>query len=174
MPEGTVWNANLHLRRTEGLAGDNPHKAVKECNECYYAPTKGERCTPAMNGTFNCCGEDDYDGVAACPTVDDPPPPKNYSLRYTFSYTRNMSAIQPLQVGSSPAPRRSWIGVDDASHHASDDASENDHRHATCWMAAGGRWAPSPRRTARPSSNRTVTTSSPSSRCPSENAADCR
>ena len=31
----------VHLLRTEGLAGD-PHKAAKECNECYYGPNKGD------------------------------------------------------------------------------------------------------------------------------------
>ena len=30
---GVTWGANVHLLRTEGLAGDNPHKAAKECNE---------------------------------------------------------------------------------------------------------------------------------------------
>ena len=38
------WGANLHLLHTQGLAGD-PHKAAKECNECYYAPEKGDECT---------------------------------------------------------------------------------------------------------------------------------
>ena len=38
---GTYWGANIHLLRTEGLAGDNPYRAAKECNECYYAPGKG-------------------------------------------------------------------------------------------------------------------------------------
>ena len=27
---GVTWGANVHLLRTEGLAGDNPHKAAKE------------------------------------------------------------------------------------------------------------------------------------------------
>ena len=39
------WGANLHLLHTQGLAGENPHKAAKECNECYYAPGKGDECT---------------------------------------------------------------------------------------------------------------------------------
>jgi len=100
----TIWNANIHLLRTEGLAGDNPLKAAKECNECYYAATKGAKCTPAKNGTFDCCGEDDYDGVSSCPTVANPPEPKNYSLRYTFSYTRDLDAVDALQVGTISAP----------------------------------------------------------------------
>ena len=56
---GTEWGANIHLLRTEGLAGANPYKAAKECNECYWALGKGAQCTPAKNGTFDCCGERD-------------------------------------------------------------------------------------------------------------------
>merc|ERR1712086_803719 len=29
----TKWGGNIHLLRTQGLAGENPHKAAKECNE---------------------------------------------------------------------------------------------------------------------------------------------
>ena len=43
------WGANLHLLHTQGLAGD-PHKAAKECNECYYAPGKGDECTCTVLG----------------------------------------------------------------------------------------------------------------------------
>jgi len=48
------WGANIHLLRTEHLRGE-PRRAVKECNECYYAPGKG--CAPRDNGTFACCGD---------------------------------------------------------------------------------------------------------------------
>ena len=47
---GVTWGANVHLLRTEGLAGDNPHKAAKMCNECYYAPGKGAQCADSGRG----------------------------------------------------------------------------------------------------------------------------
>jgi len=99
--DGTTWGANIHLLRTVGLSGDQ-HKAAKECNECYYGPEK--HCTPAQNGSFACCGERDTLGVSKCSTVSNPPPPKTYRLRYTFSYTTEMSAIEPLMVGVLAAP----------------------------------------------------------------------
>ena len=63
MDPSIYWGANIHLLRTEHLAGE-PFKAAKECNECYYAPGKG--CLPQDNGTFTCCG--DY-GASARPLV---------------------------------------------------------------------------------------------------------
>lgn len=103
--EGTLWGANIHLLRTEGLAGD-VHQATKECNECYYAPGKGDQCTARTNGTFACCGEDDYYGVSSCPTSSSGPhpPERSYHLRYRVSYTRNVSAIIPVSVGILSAP----------------------------------------------------------------------
>jgi len=98
----TRWYANIHLLRTQGLAGDNAAKAAKECNECYYAPGKG--CTPAQNGSFLCCGEGDFAGVSSCPTSANPPPPRDYVLRYTVRYTRSLDALTPLQVGTFTAP----------------------------------------------------------------------
>mmetsp|Transcript_4990 Transcript_4990/g.15680 ORF Transcript_4990/g.15680 Transcript_4990/m.15680 type:complete len:414 (-) Transcript_4990:732-1973(-) len=53
-PATDYWGANIHLLRTEGLAGEPP-RAAKECNECYYHPGKG--CHPEDNGTFACCGD---------------------------------------------------------------------------------------------------------------------
>lgn len=98
----TRWYANIHLLRTQGLAGDNAAKAAKECNECYYAPGKG--CTPAQNGSFLCCGEGDFAGVSSCPTSANAPPPRDYVLRYTVRYTRSLDALTPLQVGTFTAP----------------------------------------------------------------------
>lgn len=98
----TRWAANIHLLRTEGLAGDNTAKATKECNECYYAPSKG--CTPAQNGTFWCCGEDDFAGITSCPTASNAPPAQEYALRYTIKYTREVDALTPVQVGVLTAP----------------------------------------------------------------------
>uniref|UniRef100_A0A6T9LG12 Uncharacterized protein n=1 Tax=Haptolina ericina TaxID=156174 RepID=A0A6T9LG12_9EUKA len=99
-----TWSANIHLLRTEGLKGDNPQKAAKECNECYYAPTKGAECTPKHNGTFQCCGEKDFKGVASCPTKLVHPPEANYYLRYQVQYTRDTSSVKPIIISIATAP----------------------------------------------------------------------
>jgi hypothetical protein len=106
VPAHTEWSANIHLLRTEGLEGGNPHKAAKECNECYYAPTKTSQCTKEANGTFDCCGEGDFKGEAHCPVSDAGKllPAKNYHLRYTFSYTKDVSALIAVQIGTMSAP----------------------------------------------------------------------
>lgn len=104
VPAGTTWGANIHLLRTVGLAGDNLHRAAKECNECYYSPGKGDICTPERNGTFECCGEKDYTGKMKCPTVANPPPPRAYQLRYTFNYTLEVEKLTPVQIGVLAAP----------------------------------------------------------------------
>jgi len=103
--DGAQWGGNIHLLRTEGLAG-NPHKAAKECNECYYGPNKGAQCTKEKNGTFACCGERDYNGTAFCDTSPDLPLPveKIYHLRYNVTYTRSIDTIIPLQIGVMSAP----------------------------------------------------------------------
>ena len=92
VPSRTRWGANISLLRTEGLAGDNPHRAAKECNECYWAPGKGHECTPEKNGTFQCCGEGrDAAATMRCATVADPPAARSYQLRYTLNYTAEVS-----------------------------------------------------------------------------------
>jgi len=108
VPNGTSWNANIHLLRTQGLAGANPHKAAKECNECYYSPGKGEGCTPEYNGTFHCCGEGDgpktYSARMRCAVGPNPPAPRDYQLRYTFNYTKDVGRVRPVYVGTLAAP----------------------------------------------------------------------
>jgi hypothetical protein len=103
---GTYWGANIHLLRTEGLAGDNPYRAAKECIECYYSPGKGEGCTPAYNGTFRCCGEFNNATAAksSCTVGPNPPAARDYQLRYTFNYTRDVARLRPVYVGTLAAP----------------------------------------------------------------------
>ena len=103
---GTYWGANIHLLRTEGLAGDNPYRAAKECIECYYSPGKGEGCTPAYNGTFRCCGELNNRTAAnsSCAVGPNPPAARDYQLRYTFNYTRDVARVRPVYVGTLAAP----------------------------------------------------------------------
>lgn len=104
VPNGTHWSANIHLLRSEGLAGENPFKATKECNECYYSPGKGQGCTPEYNGTFNCCGEADAEGKMRCAISPNPPPARDYRLRYTFNYTEEVTKVRPVYVGTVAAP----------------------------------------------------------------------
>ena len=102
---GTYWGANIHLLRTEGLAGDNPFRAAKECNECYYSPGKGEGCTPKHNGTFACCGEvGSKDAHMSCAVGPNPPAARDYQLRYTFNYTHEMAKVRRVYVGTIAAP----------------------------------------------------------------------
>lgn len=105
----TKWGGNIHLLHTEFLAGSNKHKAAKECNECYYAPGKGERCTPGKNGTFDCCGETSFTGNGGkCPTrlltAEEEAATYEYKLRYSLNYTRDVDAITPVQVGVWTTP----------------------------------------------------------------------
>merc|ERR1711959_611288 len=121
-----MGGTNLHLLHTEGLAGDDKKKAAKECNECYYASTKGSECVPKRNGTFECCGETDYSGTAGyCPientdTVLAEPGPK-YALRYKVKYTRDVDSVRHVDIGVFTTPNcRSFYEVlrnDDEPEH---------------------------------------------------------
>eukprot|EP00939_MAST-03C_sp_MAST-3C-sp1_P004117 g4117.t1 len=123
------WGANLHLLHTEGLAGDNPHKAAKMCNECYYAPTKGDECTPKRNGTFQCCGETDYRGtVGTCPLASEEKETSSatsdtFSLRYRLNYTRDVKNTKNLEIGVITTPKCSTyyevLRNDDEPEHLS-------------------------------------------------------
>jgi hypothetical protein len=104
------WGANIHLLRTDSgkdLIGDDPWTASKECAECFYSPagTKGKECTPERNGTFQCCGDNCYDGSCSCPTKPNTPQiANNYALRYVLNYTRDLDAIEPVGVGVFTTP----------------------------------------------------------------------
>lgn len=108
--EDSEWGANIHLLRIDSgkdLLGDNPWVAGKECAECFYSPagTKGSRCTPKHNGTFQCCGDNCYDGSCFCPTKPNTPQvARKYVLRYTLRYTRDLDAIVPISVGVFTTP----------------------------------------------------------------------
>ena len=99
-----LWGANIHLLRTEYLSGDSL-TATKECNECYYADTKGYMCNPGENGTFNCCGQECPEDTCFCPTRDDAPTEsKRYYLQYQVNYTYDLDMITPVDVGVVTAP----------------------------------------------------------------------
>merc|ERR1712125_117910 len=66
---------------------------------------KGDLCTPAKNGTFQCCGEKDYYGVASCPTQSGVlPPAETYYLRYRLNYTRSVGSVTPVHISVATAP----------------------------------------------------------------------
>jgi len=103
------WGANIHLLRTDAgkyLKGDDPHAAIQQCNECWYAPGKGAGCTPELNGTFQCCGERCYDKSCFCPTKPLAKLAKanNYYLRYQVNYTYDVDSIESIGVGVYTTP----------------------------------------------------------------------
>ena len=102
IPEGDAWGGNIHLLHTQNLStqytGGSLERAAKECNECYYAPGKGAECTPAQNGTFQCCGDRCYDGSCSCPTVADAPTEEvPYYLQYTVDYVLPAGGAKTLK-----------------------------------------------------------------------------
>ena len=107
--EGTEWGANIHLLRTEGLEGEDPYLAVKHCNECFYAPGKGDACNIQSNGTFQCCGDPCALGKIGkqsckCPTAKGVSTErKGYKLKYTLNYTTGCD-LEPVDIGVLAAP----------------------------------------------------------------------
>jgi len=107
--EGTEWGANIHLLRTEGLEGEDPYLAVKHCNECFYAPGKGDACNRQSNGTFQCCGDSCATGKTGkqsckCPTAKGVSTErKGYKLKYTLNYTTGCD-LEPVDIGVLAAP----------------------------------------------------------------------
>ena len=108
--DGDYFGGNIHLLHTVDLEGDDgtpegAAAAAKHCNECYYAPGKGAACTPAMNGTFQCCGDRCFDGSCKCPTkAGTKLVPTDFYLSYTVTFTRNISMIKPVGVGVYTTP----------------------------------------------------------------------
>jgi hypothetical protein len=115
------WGGNIHVLRTEGLAHDAPGmvavhdivggasadaQAAKQCNECFYAVGKGPKCFPSENGTFNCCGDNCFDGSCKCPTTANATEMGeiSYSLSYTIKYTLDVAAVKPLLTGVLATP----------------------------------------------------------------------
>jgi len=105
-PFENKWAANIHLLHTVDLAGEDPYRATKECNECYYADTKGPECTRDQNGTFMCCGDGCPDHTCFCPTKADADMTKTstFMLRYQVNYTYDLDQITPLDIGILTAP----------------------------------------------------------------------
>ena len=125
VPEGTEWGANIHLLRTEGLEGEDPYLAVKHCNECFYAPGKGDACNRQSNGTFQCCGDSCATGKTGkqsckCPTAKGVSTErKGYKLKYTLNYTTGCD-LEPVD-STAPSPARYTrpsLDVEDGGPHS--------------------------------------------------------
>lgn len=98
--DGEVWGANLHLLHTEDLAGP-----AKECNECWYGPNKGPKCSVAKNGTFDCCGDGGCAaGQCKCTTVHGYKKTTNYYLKYNIYWTSEVDKITGIDAGVIAAP----------------------------------------------------------------------
>lgn len=93
---GTTWWANIHLLRTTDLVGGMG--AAKECIECWYGPQKS--CETDANGTFSCCYSDSTCATVANATTT----PKVYYLKYVVDYTRDVSALKPVDTAILMAP----------------------------------------------------------------------
>lgn len=126
-PEGTgfiVLNSsdfgmNAHLLSNKNLQPieDSLHIAAKQCNECYFAPGKGDLCTPATNGTFACCGDGALMGengmpIACgldatecnCATTTNGSTTTQYEIQIDFMLTRDIEKIQPINSWTLMAP----------------------------------------------------------------------
>lgn len=130
MPAGDKWGGNIHILHTQNLSTEfsidgSVEGAQKRCNECYYAPGKGSKCTPSQNGTFQCCGDKCYDGSCSCPVVDGAKdlPARVYYLRYTINYVAPSEAAQlkDVRIGVWTTPNcAAYYGV-----QASDEEPES-------------------------------------------------
>lgn len=90
------WSADVHLIRTEGLAGSDPHLTSKACRECPY------NHNPACNSQFGRCVVGlNQTGNAAARVV---------YVKYTVIYTYDVHTVQPVSIGwlASPKCTRSY------------------------------------------------------------------
>jgi hypothetical protein len=113
------WMFDIHLIRTDSgkpLLGDDGWRAVKECIECHYHPSKGIFCNPETNGTLACCGGwsnlNCLKGYCFCPLKPGTPlVSRNYVLKYTLNYTRDLDAITPIEPAIFATPNRKEYNV---------------------------------------------------------------
>lgn len=94
--ENPYLRTNAHLISNKNLAPieGSQERAHKECNECYFAPTKGSDCTPEVSGTFLCCGDSlactESDQGCFCPTLSKS---SNKSKFTTTKYTIELDVL---------------------------------------------------------------------------------
>lgn len=82
--------SNKNLAPLNGSVG----RARKECNECYYAPGKGNMCTPDQNGSFACCGVKQT--PTSCETTTTDSTRTKYRLELNFLVSRNIESFKPI------------------------------------------------------------------------------
>lgn len=105
------FGVNAHLLSNRDLApidGSLP-LARKRCNECFYAPGKGADCTPALSGTFRCCGDSPAclaGEVCACATRagSDPARTTKYRLQVEFLVSRDLGRFKRVDQWNMAAP----------------------------------------------------------------------
>jgi len=100
--ETPYLRTNAHLLSNKNLAPieGSQELAHKECNECYYAPTKGSDCTPEVSGTFLCCGDSpactEGGEECFCPTTRMPTHTRGKST--TTKYTLELDVLVSTDI----------------------------------------------------------------------------
>ena len=96
---GVGWYSEIHLIRLDGIVGA---RALRECVECYHAPSK---CPAEANGTFACCGRTDGRGLGRtfCP-VTMQLPAAEHVLHYRIEYRTELHHVTLVNVGMLSAP----------------------------------------------------------------------
>jgi len=100
------FEVDIHVISHKNLAPINGslELASKHCNECYYAPGKGDRCTPKMSGSISCCGHGKscmQGELCSCATTANrSTTPTKYRIEVDFLVTRDLeSFINPVKWG---------------------------------------------------------------------------
>ena len=116
--ETPAFGLNAHMISGKNLApiDGSVEVARKQCNECYYAPGKGDLCTPKTNGTFACCGDGAYmkdgqpsacdrgDSHCNCKSTTNGGKPTPYMIEMDFIVTQEVEKVKPLHTWFLWAP----------------------------------------------------------------------
>ncbi len=117
LPEGYAMHIkdpflriNAHLISNKNLAPieGSQERAHKECNECYFAPTKGSDCTPEHSGTFLCCGDSPAcaksDEECFCPTTSNSSTTTKYTIEVEFLVSKDLHKFKRIDQWAISAP----------------------------------------------------------------------
>ena len=108
--ENPFLRTNAHLISNKNLAPvqGSQERAHKECNECYYAPTKGSDCTPELSGTFLCCGDSPACTASGegcfCPTTSNPSTTTKYTIELDILVSKDIHKFQRIDQWNFAAP----------------------------------------------------------------------
>lgn len=91
------FRVSSHFMSNKNLApkDGSVERARKECNECYYAPGKGGKCTPAMTGRPKCC-EDGMFCDTTTTTTDTTTTTTKYRIEIDLLVSRNTGSFKPI------------------------------------------------------------------------------